>query len=258
MLQVTLARFEILCMTALLASVRTLREASIAVDAGCDWLDLKEPRTGALGALPRACIARIVARFHGQLPISATIGDCWDRPKLIPARVAALTSTGVDYLKVGLFVDQISTELECALRAAIAIMPRLIAVCFVEAVPRPRDVARLATFGFVGVMLDTADKVGGALPTRVPATALQQFVGAAREHRLLVGLAGSLRTRDVAELLPLGADYLGFRGALCQGQLRTAALAPEAIRTIRRLLAPTPAAHTTNEESNHGMARTQI
>jgi uncharacterized protein (UPF0264 family) len=67
-------------MTALLASVRDLAEATIVVDAGCDWLDLKEPRAGALGAVPLEIVREILRRYQGTLPISATIGDCWATP----------------------------------------------------------------------------------------------------------------------------------------------------------------------------------
>lgn len=236
-------------MTALLASVRNLTEAKLAVDAGCDWLDLKEPKAGALGAVPVNVISEVVRRYQGQLPISATIGDCWNTPNVIPARVEAFAATGVDYLKLGLFVDRITGELERALCAAITVMPNLIAVCFAEAPPTEGDVARLAALGFKGVMLDTADKLRGALPQWLEFAALKGFVAAARRERLLVGLAGGLRASDIAQLLPLGADYLGFRSALCAGQ-RTEALDSNAIVNIRSLLG-----RVIHEESNHGLAR---
>lgn len=63
-------------MTALLASVRSLAEADLVVAAGCDWLDLKEPRDGALGAVDLAVVRAVLARHAAQLPVSATIGDC--------------------------------------------------------------------------------------------------------------------------------------------------------------------------------------
>ena len=67
----------------LLVSVRSIAEARLARDGGADFIDLKEPRDGALGGLPAPTISAIVealdddARAHGtaRLPISATIGD---------------------------------------------------------------------------------------------------------------------------------------------------------------------------------------
>jgi (5-formylfuran-3-yl)methyl phosphate synthase len=46
------------------------------------------------------------------------------------------------------------------------------------------------------------------------------------------GLAGSLRLADVAPLLALAPDYLGFRGALCEAG-RTSVIDPERVRAVR-------------------------
>ncbi|MGH8598613.1 MAG: (5-formylfuran-3-yl)methyl phosphate synthase [Gammaproteobacteria bacterium] len=242
-------------MTALLASVRDRREAAIAIAAGCDWLDLKAPEAGALGALAVDSVTEIVASYRGQIPISATIGDCWDIPQAIPFRVAQYARTGVDYLKLGLFVDRLNGALETAFRVALATFPRLIAVCFAEAMPTHDDVARLAALGFQGVMLDTADKSSGALPDHVRLDDLRQFVTVGQAARLVVGLAGGLRATDIAALLPLRADYLGFRGALCHRHDRSAGIDPNAMLTIRSLLsARPPAAPVKHEESRYGLA----
>ena len=55
-------------------------------------------------------------------------------------------------------------------------------------------------------------------------------------YNLLCGLAGSLRLDDIARLAPLQADYLGFRGALCVQQQRTAQLDEVRLRQIRDAL----------------------
>ena len=52
----------------LLISVRSVDEALQAAEGGADFIDLKEPRLGALGALPLATIRSCVAalrRFRG-------------------------------------------------------------------------------------------------------------------------------------------------------------------------------------------------
>ena len=93
----------------------------------------------------------------------------------------------------------------------------------------------LAEAGFTGVMLDTADKRSGSLLRHLDMPALGAFVATARGHGLVTGLAGSLRLEDVATLVPLGPDFLGFRGALCRGG-RTSALDLALFGELRREL----------------------
>jgi len=223
-------------MNALLASVRNIDEADLVVAAGCDWLDLKEPNDGALGAVAPATAQQILGVHRGVLPISATIGDCWQTPAVIPARVAALAALGLDYAKVGFFAGNLTTDFIDRLRQASREVPYLIGVCFAEDPPTMHDVSTLARAGLHGVMLDTADKSGGTLTSRLSPAQIAGFVGAARAANLLVGLAGSLRAVDIPTLAQHGADYLGFRGALCRGHARTGAIDSQAVQEIRRLL----------------------
>ena len=100
------------------------------------------------------------------------------------------------------------------------------AVLFADHSPDLRDLCRFAAAGCLGVMLDTADKIGGSLLDHLDCASLREFVALGKSHRLLCGLAGSLRLEDVPVLLPLEPDYLGFRGALCWEGQRTAGLDP--------------------------------
>lgn len=242
-------------MTALLASVRSLAEAERAVAGGCDWLDLKEPAAGALGAVPCAVAEAVVASHAGRLPISATIGDCWDTPAVIPGRVASLTAAGVPWVKVGVFAGRLAGDMAEALRAAVGEARGLIAVCFAEDPPTEAHVAALAALGLKGVMLDTAHKHGGGLRQRLNPGEIAAFVAAARRHGLLTGLAGSLGAGDVAPLAALAPDYLGFRGALCEGG-RAALLSEARVRALKSLLAPPHASQSgsKHEEKSHGLA----
>jgi len=81
-------------------------------------------------------------------------------------------------------------------------------------------------------MLDTADKTGGGLLAHQPVVRLAQFVAQAKKPGLLSGLAGSLKLADIPVLAPVGADYLGFRGALCRHHARTWALEPGALAAL--------------------------
>lgn len=226
-------------MTALLASVRNLEEAKLVIDAGCDWLDLKDPQAGALGAVSLTIARDIVRRHAGALPISATIGDCWNTPEVIPERVENLARLGMEYVKVGVFARDLATDFALHLKHAVSLVPNLIAVCFAEnapSAPSAADVAQLAALGLRGVMLDTADKSRGSLSSLLAPAQISEFVAAARAHGLIVGLAGSLRRQDVSQMVTYGADYLGFRGALCRGHSREDTIDPCAVREIRALL----------------------
>jgi dihydroneopterin aldolase len=85
-------------------------------------------------------------------------------------------------------------------------------------------------------MLDTAGKGSGALLDHLDLGALARFVEAAKAEGLTVGLAGSLKAHHVPDLLGLGPDLIGFRGALCRGGARAAAIDPEACAGIRALI----------------------
>lgn len=238
-------------MTALLASVRSLAEARLVVAGGADWIDLKEPADGALGAVDRTTVTAVARAFGATHRISATIGDCWDTPDAIPARVAAMRDAGAQYVKVGAFAAEPGPKLLAALTAACALPANVIVVCFAECAPRAADLERLTATGIIGVMLDTADKDGPRLPELLLPDALSAFVRVARRLGLLSGLAGRLRADDVPALLAAAPDYLGFRSALCGGGVRAAGIDPARVTLLAGRVA---GASIPKEESSHGLA----
>ena len=218
-------------MTRALISVRSAAEAAVAVAHGADLIDAKEPAHGALGALPMDAIREIVATVAGARPVSATVGDLPPDPRLIVAAVQEIAATGVDMVKIGLLPGP---DRPACLPPLVPIARRqpLIAVLFADRDPDLELIPRIAGAGFVGVMLDTADKAGGALTSQASLPFLSSFVAAARREGLLAGLAGSLRREDIATLRPLGASYLGFRGAVCQRNNRVDGLDPRCLDEI--------------------------
>ena len=72
----------------LLISVCTLDEAKMALELGADIIDMKNPHSGALGALPLADTRSIVAFLNHQ-PMgpkgitSPTLGECPIRPQTV-------------------------------------------------------------------------------------------------------------------------------------------------------------------------------
>ena len=214
-------------MTRLLASVKSLPEARLALACGADIIDLKDPDTGVLGALPLDTVASVVKMVGGRRRVSATLGDLPMQPQILSESAARMAATGVDFIKIGFF----NTEKNCI--NALAKKARLIAVLFAD---RCNDFNLLADFadaGFTGVMLDTASKSNGSLRSCMDAAALKEFVQRAQALRLMTGLAGSLRLEDIPDLIKLGPDYLGFRGAMCTGAERNRSLDFSRVSALR-------------------------
>lgn len=223
--------------TGMLASVANLAEARLAAAGGADIVDLKNPVAGALGALPIADVATIVRVLGGMRPISATVGDLPMAPGVVAPAIAAMAATGVDYVKLGFFPGGDWPGVTDSLRPLALSGIRLIGVFFADQPLERHWLDRLADAGFTGAMLDTADKQRGSLTRLRDLDFLRDFVDASRSLGLLCGLAGSLRAEDIETLLPMGADYLGFRGALCGGR-RTDALDAAAFSALRDRLRP--------------------
>ena len=80
-----------------------MEEALIALDAGADIIDLKDPERGALGAVEPDVIRAVVASVGGRRTVSATAGDLPMEPALIEREVERIGALGVDVVKVGLF-----------------------------------------------------------------------------------------------------------------------------------------------------------
>ncbi|MEW8628090.1 MAG: (5-formylfuran-3-yl)methyl phosphate synthase [Candidatus Thiodiazotropha sp.] len=232
-------------MTRMLASVVDRRELALAVEAGVDIIDLKNPQDGALGALPIETICNLVAQCAGRRPVSATVGDLPADPTRLTQAIERTGATGVDYVKIGFFSGDRLTECLQAIRK-LAGNHRLIAVLFAD-IESPTDrLSEFASAGFHGVMLDTATKGAGGLLQHRDQQQLREFIDEAKSLDLLTGLAGSLRAEDIPQLLPLMPDYLGFRGALCDLAERTARILPHHLNEIRNAVAMTPSVKQQN------------
>ncbi len=233
-------------MTGWLASVADAAEISLVLPAGPDILDLKDPAAGALGAWDPEDIAlavRDMANMPGRPRLSATIGDQPMRPDAVVPAARRIAETGVDFVKIGFAPDGAPDRCIDALAPLAKDGAKLIAVFFADLWPSDPcclPIHRLAAAGFRGAMLDTAGKRKG-LRHHWQDDQLGSFVCCARAHRLLTGLAGSLRVADIPALTALSPDYLGFRGALCGGE-RTAGIDPQAVSKVAACVAGLPTA----------------
>jgi uncharacterized protein (UPF0264 family) len=216
----------------LLVSVRSVDEAMTAARGGADFIDLKEPRAGALGGLPVSLVRTIVAALRERgvaLPVSATIGDVpMDEMAELTARVAAVGACAVDYVKVGIEPVPRSLDVLDALAACgwpvvpVFLADRGMAFGLLE---------HACGLGFPAMMVDTADKHSGSLFDAVPWDDLCRFVARVREAGPLVGLAGALRAAHAPALMALGPDFAGFRTAVCRGH-RGSSLDPRRLHSL--------------------------
>jgi FolB domain-containing protein len=222
-------------MTLMLASVSNPAEAEAVCAGGADIIDMKDPAKGALGALDANVAAGIVRAVGKRRPVSAAAGSAPDAPGTLVDCVVAMTATGVDYVKVGFLPDETAADCVRAL-APYAKTIKLVGVLFADRAPDFNFLRLMASNGFTGAMLDTAEKGSGRLLDHMDIAALDRFIGRCRENRLMSGLSGSLEAPDVPRLLPLEPDYLGFRGGLCHGRKREGAIDPASVRLIRELI----------------------
>ncbi|MGQ0656722.1 MAG: (5-formylfuran-3-yl)methyl phosphate synthase [Chromatiales bacterium] len=224
-------------MTALLVSVRSPFEAEIALAASVDIIDLKEPSAGVLGAVAHEIARAVVSRVNRHVPVSATVGDCRGDPLGVADAVVDMAATGVDIIKVGIFQQSERAAILQALMPLAASGIRVVAVLFVDRTVS-LDVADIAQAGLYGVMLDTADKQSGSLTQLLTAKQLYDFPQDCHhdKHRLRCGLAGGLRLEDIPEVTRGSPDYLGFRGALCDGGERDQNLSDKRVAAVRAAL----------------------
>lgn len=220
-------------MTQLLISVTSLDEAQMALENGADIIDLKDPSAGALGALPVELITSIVSFVNKQKLTSATIGDQPMQPDLLVQHVNAVAKTGVDYIKIGFFE---SCDYQPCLDALACITHRgvkLIAVLFAEYRYPNGLIDAIKNAGFIGVMLDTAKKNGLTFMDYYSNEQRAAFAQQVLTTGLTFGLAGSLKSQDIAMLNSLNPTYLGFRGGVCENNQREQRLNGEKIRFTR-------------------------
>lgn len=222
-------------MTGMLASVKNLVEAELVLNANVDIIDLKQPEFGALGALPVELVAEIVAKINGNCPVSATVGDLPMDAEVIFNAVSNMAKTGVDFVKIGFFPDGDWLSIVQKL-ANLTENTRLIAVLFADTEPNFSIISELKKANFAGVILDTMHKKNGSLTQVMSLETIAEFVELAKTQTLICGLAGSLRLENIAELLPFDADYLGFRGALCNQHNRVGELDLSALEQIRNAI----------------------
>ena len=218
---------------AMLASVRDAHEAKLCVSAGVDFIDAKEPRRGALGAVSLKTLRSIRDVVPAHIPLSATLGDDVCEAVKIAAAAHASAQAGADIIKVGLFSGVNIVATLNMLEQQNLPPERVVVVLLVDRDPDFSVIATLADAGIYGVMLDTVNKTAGGLLGCLSLAHLAEFIQIAQGLGLRAGLAGGLTLQDLPRILSCGPDIVGFRGALSALQDRTTELDRKALNDIR-------------------------
>lgn len=225
-------------MTRLLVSARDAAEARVAVDAGADLVDLKEPRRGALGPVDAAVLGEVVAQWAGRVPLSAALGELRDGPAPL-----APWASGLSYAKVGLAGCGAGDDWPARWGRLVRQWPTpLAAVAVVYAdwqaaeAPPPRDVLHAGTeLGCRALLVDTCVKDGRSLLDHWPPADLARFVAEVRAAGMLVVLGGALSPDTIPQVLLLRPDYVAVRGAACAGS-RSGAICGRRVRELAALV----------------------
>ena len=233
-------------MTKLVISVRGAEEAGVALAAGADLIDVKEPRKGPLGRAERATIEQVIRRVDGRVPVSAALGELIDWPirsdREQHARCDPLPG-GLTWAKFGMAGCANAGDWEGRWQGALRQLPagvNPVAVIYADdraaGAPRPRDILETGVrFGCRAVLVDTFDKSGGGLLDHWSPGDVRGLIEQGRRAAVLVVLAGSLDLRSIRTLLPLRPDYFAVRGAACDGD-RAAAISAARVRALAKLV----------------------
>ena len=242
-------------MTQLLISVKNVEEALIALTAGVDIIDLKDPEVGALGALDidtTVQILQLIQQYsranttQTNTLTSATVGESHTNFDALLSDIHSRAKMGIDLVKISIserfnkqdsaydWLNHLSANLRMMDDSEIPNV-KLVAVFFAD---EPMDfnlLEKLKMAGFYGAMLDTSTKHQNLLEVCTKQT-LQIFTQICQKNHLKSGLAGSLKAQHVDYLMHINPSYIGFRGGVCEGGMRMRTIAPHKIDDIKNLL----------------------
>ena len=224
----------------LLVSVRDVSEASVALAAGVDVLDVKEPSRGALAAASVEVwegVAELVSRFNSAPPLSAALGEPDEA-----IRSAHELPRGYGYAKAGPSGCRTVAglhELWSAVRQSLPIETALVAVAYADhagadSLPPEVILREAIAAGLRHLLIDTFAKDGTSTPEHVSMSRLGGLIREARGRGVWVAVAGSLRIDQLATFEACGVrpDCFGVRGDVCIGA-RDRRISPERVRRWR-------------------------
>ena len=227
----------------LLVSVKSAAEATMALDAGADLIDVKDPSRGSLGMAHHETVSAVCDAVGTHVPVSAALGE-WS-PTILTDACWHL-ELPLTYLKWGLAgytggpgwgEDLLDTRRE------IPAGVEVVAVAYADwekarSVP-PIEVVKFAKrFRFAAFLLDTYQKDGRSLLDYCTVEQLQEWTESLQRSRVAVALAGSLKLEHLKKLKDVQPTWYAVRGAVCAGGKRDGQLDPIRIRKWKEAVSP--------------------
>jgi len=212
----------------LLVSVRNAAEASAALDGGADWIDLKEPFAGPLGAVGIDTARQVVGNIAGRCPVSAALGELADWNGALDEKL--LTVPEIDFVKLGMSrcvknedwaVDWLAAE-----HAVREFGKSLVAVAYADWLqadsPEPEQVLTLITQTVCQYLLiDTFDKNSASTIDLLGSTRLLSLLRLARRKGFRTVVAGGITLAEIPRLPLASIDIVAVRGGVCSGDRRS-------------------------------------
>ena len=212
-------------MTRMLVGLADATDAAVAAAGDADVVEVRMAGIEASRPLDPGAIRAIRAAYPGTLRLRI------DDPAQQPGAIEAAVSFGADEIAMPLEAIPEAAGILKAL-APLARPVTLVAIVLADGdLATPPDTMT----GLAGsVMLDVRD--GARLIDALAIDQLDAFAGACRAAGIPFGLAGGLEAPDVARLLVLQPDLLGFDVALRRDHQPANSLDAKALATMRALI----------------------
>ena len=217
--------------TRLLVSIRDRQEAELVLQQGVDWIDLKEPKSGALGRPSLSLATSVHSVLSNHQSRSVALGEL---RQLMDSQAAYEEAIQVAELfpvaKVGMS-NVVHENWQSALRKLQAdigcrncqLVPVMYADGAENAAPNWTSLVQFLDAQQAKdrsldhrILIDTFAKDGRNLLDRLPIDSLRACMDDCRRRSTSLVLAGSLRAEHIQQLLNLGAEAIGVRGAVCE------------------------------------------
>lgn len=215
----------------LLVSVRSADEAGVALEAGADLIDVKEPSRGPLGMAHHETVAAVLEVVNGRVPVSAALGE-WSEAILTAAHWHL--ELPLTYVKWGLAgykggpgwgEDLLQT------RRDVPAPVEVVATAYADwekanSVP-PAEVVKFAKrFRYRAFLLDTFHKDGRSLFDHMAVGEVAELIESLQRGGAIVALGGSLKPEQARLLGRVAPDYYAVRGSVCVAGKRDSELDP--------------------------------
>jgi len=215
---------ELSAMPQLLVSVRDCEEAAVALAAGVDLIDVKEPRAGSLGAAKVGVIDGVLRQVNGRRPVSVALGELVDGAA---SRAQSLAENSRQlppaFAKIGLAHCAERSSWQKELQAAFSCLHSetvRVAVAYADVgaarSPEPDTILNVgSSLGCRAALLDTFDKRGPGLLRQWSVADIVRWLSDVRRAGMQAVLAGQLSLADCKAVSECEPDFIAVRGAVC-------------------------------------------